>query len=747
MDPIAIRVTADTEDAVEAIASVVRAARDLERATTTSVERAAQKIGELNKKYAEVSATIEADKKRVEELNQAKEKASADEKNRIEQELFNLNRITQGREIELLKINDKRIRLEEVGKIAIAASEDEIQFIRFCTQERLIENNVLRDTARAQMNIKDAADESTTSVSRFINGFAGLVSVTTAMTALADQFRKSREQADAMVEAAEKLRNLSAGVFSGDQGALNALGLQGDDQATGQNVISGIQDRFRLKRGTITSTLQSLAPILKDRGVSYDSAQGQELTGQAALLKERGLGDKQIANLIADNPNASPQELAQLGADAIAAMGSPQEANEFLATYQENKPKYDAVGLSYTDVLKAGVATNRMGDRAARQTTLKQLGAGLDRLVGKNPSEYLATFRSLGNYEHGEDKLVSASDPVGSQFNELKRFSGIPEVVPFFDDAIHGKEMDYKGLFKVIAGLDTQKQERLAKAIGGNRNAVAFLATAASGNVSLPKGTLSQSPTNAGYQSEVDKQRADAEAMSLDSAEGANANEAIKAEMNRLSHHPEELTWLASTDRGLPFTDILLKPQVRQQAQANVSLRRMIDLAKLRENVDSGRVKMSALDSSRLNGLLTGLNQSLQGSNIDTDTSDPELNVLANGNDLTSDGLPLLNDPTTGKARITKTRAQLLEEIEHNRQRYIENKGLGSVDDLSGQFTKDRAFIDRLNAADKLLHPSPRPATRPTTQPISMNYHSVNFNYAYPYSDLGNVLDTDNRLG
>jgi hypothetical protein len=721
MEPISISLSMDLHEAAGAVSKFVTEQKEaLESSLPRSVDKAKSKLDELIAKYEVVYATMDKDKQKIQELSNKRDQASGADKKRLDDEINGLKRITANREIEILKIQEKKARLEEMVSLSTAGSDLEKAAINAATNARLIEINALKDQARAQAGVNANVEEGSNKLGAYFGRFLGITGVLAGMRLVEQAIDAQRERLEQATAAAERLRDVSGGQFNTAKSFFNEFGLtQGPDQDKAQAVLNKIASDFNVPQETVAQAAGGVAPVLRANGITdIHSDRFKSLVGNAALVANRGinptaLGDF-LSNQLQGNPSLTGEQFNQQTSNLLAStQGSSLRANALLQIYQEDRPRFQAAGFSLQDVAKVFVKLQQGGMSPTEiPTVTRQAFHALDRMVGLSPEE--------------QEQLIE-------EFGE----AGVPGMNRFVQDALKRRgQIDIRAVAEYLGTLSPDQRAAAARVIGGPRGAVALNAIAGFSSINLPTGNSTPIPSSATALRQIEQERARAETAAANPVQSGSSyfTEALKQEQDQLTAHPNR--YPTGVDPNGTFRSVLkplaylysLGTDSRQVAGANVFGRRLIRLARLREDIAAGRIKASASDIKSLDQELGELSAQIDDERINPSEA---VQALANG--------------SFGK----KTRAGVLsglktdDDVSSFLQTHINYRGFDSnslKDNHAGKIMGDSEDIER-----RILRPA---STQPTTQPTSqIIYNNRNVIYGSGYDSIGGVAESYNRLG
>ncbi|MDF2434501.1 MAG: hypothetical protein JWP44_4132, partial [Mucilaginibacter sp.] len=161
IEPITIVLTPDLAGLAEALVEAQQVAKaTFADAFVSSVEKATTKLSDLTKGIQNNTAVIEANKTKVNELERQRQGANTAELQRINSEITALQKLSQQRQLDTSKLEEKKTKVAALLAASQTQSEQERLGIQLTTQQRLIEIGTLRDQQRALDSVRETATRS-----------------------------------------------------------------------------------------------------------------------------------------------------------------------------------------------------------------------------------------------------------------------------------------------------------------------------------------------------------------------------------------------------------------------------------------------------------------------------------------------------------------------------------------------------------------------------------------------------------
>lgn len=688
--PIILKVGIETSAAIAAVKDFGReASAAVNGSFTTSVEKAQKSLEDLTRKLNTQREVISQYKQMMDKASQA------------EQE--NLKKVIALHELEILKIQEKRTKQQEIISLSTTSSEAERKAIKGSTDDRNAAIAVMKDQTRAQIGINDEVDKGTDSLDMYFSRFTGIGAFIAMLGALKTAFADTRQQMEEINQAVEHFQSLNSRFYQMYKSFYNEAGISGGAaQDRARDMLDAIAKKTNLDQSTVAQASTAMAPVLKERGIAWDSAQGQSIITNAAILTDKGVDASQIKNVASDMTALNGNDLNASVASTIAATGSPSRANELYGAYYQNKEKAGAVGLGISDVTKMFMFLHGQKGESPEQIP-QDIGRALqamDRMVGLDPTEKLALQQKLS-----EDGAGGLAAHMGS----------VPKFMAAFQQ------------------LSPAKREVVAREIAGPRGVVAMNAIAGYGAMQLPSAGPLSAPDNLAQVAESRKQGQDADAATMNASQ-PGATEFQQASLNEtqyLDRNRSLMPWYARNPKwGALLT--LGTNATNTEVGARMALgRQFIKTAQDARSATTPQDKAQA--------------QQLLGDYYE------RLNVGLGSNDIMSASMSALRDGTSpyydnnGKQI---TRNSVLDGLQNEDQ--IQSFLSGELNFWGGT----GSAITDPQAAGKLLDRShqlhqqiqQRPTTRPST-PTSINYHIRQTNYGYENSAIGAPMESPNNFG
>lgn len=694
MDPIVLVISADARQATESLKDFARETKaTIDGGIVTSVEKAQRSFDDLGRKIKQTTEVINQAKQTQQQATQAEQEA--------------IKKTIALHELEILKLQEKRTRVGEVISLSTAGSEDERKAIKGAVDDRIVAINGMKDQLRAQSGINDEVGKGTGLLDSYFGRFVTISGVIGSLHLMQQAFEGQREEIERIIAAVEHFKGMNLGQYNTYKPFFNEAGISGgaaQDRAVG--IFTQMQGRTNLDKTVLSEAAAKMAPVLKEKGIAWDSAQGQSIIENAAILQDKGVDSAQIRNVASDMPNLTGGGLNSSVATTIAAAGSSTRANELLGAYYTNKEKAGAVGLGRDDITKMFMFLH--GQKGETQEQIPQdIGRALqamDRMVGLDPTERLALQQKLS--EDGAGGLAA-------------HMGNIPKFMAAFQQ------------------LSPSKREVVAREIAGPRGVVAMNAISGYGAMQLPSAGPLSAPDNLAAQGEAASQGVDARyaAAHPTSPEESAFTTALPNEIQALSDDPSKLPWYQRGWYQRAFGNTLTvgtTPSKNEIGAANIYGQRIVELARYADGIANGTIKATPQQAAQINSLLKQAYSAVETDN----TTDHRMRALVNGRSDRFSRSSVLNN-IRSQDDVTKF-------LSDNMSYY----GLSTDVDNPHKFGK---LFDQADQVEKGLPSLPslplhRPSTQPST-PTSINYHIRQTNYGYENSSIGAPAQSENNFG
>jgi hypothetical protein len=324
--------------------------------------------------------------------------------------------------------------------------------------------------------------------------------------------------------------------------------------------------------------------------------------------------------------------------------------------------------------------------------------------------------------------------------------SAISGLDPVFENAMKSGHFDVKAFQAAMSGLTPEQRQRVARSFAGPRNVVAMGALMGDSTPSTTSAPMMPTPTNAVEQSRVAVEQAQAQTSASNPSDPGAAwySEAMKQEETEMTRHPERYPWGTDPNSfwGKRWVGYIGQYGTNKEEVygANVLGKRFIELARLANDVDSGKVPATKEQRERLQQSLDMLKTRIGESEV----INPNANLegLAKGQYDYGDLHGNRSNILSGLKTDDDVAKFLFDQINY---RAVESNVL---DDRS--VGKD---IDDANALERELRkptgptPAPPAASPQKSGPVSVNYHIRQTNYGYSYDSLGAPQQYDNNYG
>lgn len=749
MPDIKIKLGVEVQDAAAAVAAFVNETKEgIERAYTTSTEKAKQALDELIRKHQQVQETIDKDKAKIQELTVARETASKEARKAIDEEIEGMKRIVNGREIEKLKIDQKAIRLEEVGKLAAATSSEEKQGIEAATNARLANNQAIQDQLRAQGNVNDATDEGAKSVGNYFAQFIGIGTVITGFREMVELLNKQREQYEKTLSAAKGLQDLTIGQHDKFKQVFNEFGLntQGE-QDEAQNAINAVPvGQFNISQEISAGLAGRLGAAAKNAGLKATDPRFLSLVGNAGKYVNRGMDQEAVGDYLSSNlrkdKSYTGEQADQDLANLYEATGkSPRLASNLLQQFQQEQGAYEAAGFTFQDFEKVAVSMQGKVSPQEIPAVTRQFFNGMNRMGGLTDPQVVEEFQKLQQIDPIAARVLEAKKltyrtPLDHLHAIMQaRTGGITALDQSFEDRLKTGHFNEPQIAGIISNLPNDQQELAARQIAGPRDLPAFRAAAGFQNVQLPtNATPIPIPSSEADLAPLRREQAEAAGALANPAQASleTLRQQSAQFTQSVQEHPNDLTWqqryLPSWVRGGGGSD-------EGMGVGGGLAQELVKIAQRIKQIDAGpSTSQSVAERARLQNSATAILGRLQGPdyNKDSDDADPgwkKFAALAYGSQQGVDGKTL-------------TREQVLQGINNEKDVVDFTRKNLPYGMLPNDISNVDANLPLVTEAEQALRgqartPTTRPATRPATQPTSINYHVRNYIYGYGLDTLG----------
>jgi hypothetical protein len=203
-------VTAAERESAQATAALAKQ----DAAAAASAERVAAEASVATRERQNEVATIDRLSARMAELETQRAGADGEARAGLDREIAGLGRLIAGHQDEILKLDQKRVALEETAKVAVATSEAEVAQIRAVADARLVELRATRDEQLAAAEGARPSEVTATAGLGLGGSFAGIIAGQVAFQALSsgvsDAVGKLREALDLARQSAEVQDHLRA---------------------------------------------------------------------------------------------------------------------------------------------------------------------------------------------------------------------------------------------------------------------------------------------------------------------------------------------------------------------------------------------------------------------------------------------------------------------------------------------------------------------------------------------------------
>lgn len=702
VDPIIIPISVDTAAALEGMKRFARESKAAMDGATTSTEKAQKAIEELGRKMATVGAIVEKDKKLLDELSRKREEASGAAKKQADQEVENLKRVIAAREQDLLKIQEKRIKLEETVSLSNATSDSERQQIRKATQERLVANGVIRDQKKAHTEVNEEVEKGSSILGSYFGRFAGIGGVLAALNLVKQSFEEQRNEVERIISATDKFRDLNKDVYQRSKQFYNEFGIRDSaQQQKASDVLQGISSQYGVDA---FGPAAGIAATLRENGVTdFNSDQFKGLVGTAGMYADKGMNPTQISalmhNMLQANPKLTGNELNQRLAGVVESAGSVGRGSELLNTFYQNRAKLEGVGFGLNETQQMWQLFRRKGQSAENIGELIGGAAqSLDHLTGMSIDDRLALKMKLAKANAGE---LSNMIPMRGQ-------------------------VDVPAFLKRLGGYNSETRAMVGKDFSGTRGTIIINALTGFLNEQLGSGTMLGPTSNPSQTAEIAIQAqnaADAARVRTSPTE-ATFETAVNNQNEYFSKNATKLPWNL---RGWATPLNAFGPNQKEYSAAYVRSREILRLSRIKSQMENGTLKSSPADMQEIDTLIAR-----QYSAAFTD-------------DGSSDSFSTWRSMAFGSAQ---ERASILGSIKNDEDFLGENVPSYNIntkqwngDNTANDVNTGGDALQRTNAIDKKL----KATTQPSTQPVSVNYHIQQTNYGYGYDNIGAPNEWENR--
>ena len=749
--------------------------------TSDTISKAETQIAALNRREQETVEVVASHRQRISELQQGRAEASTEQRAQIDDEVSGLQRLVASRESDIAEIAKKRVRLEEVISLARSGSEEEREGIRQATSARVAEIDAMSEQRGVQQGINSEQAEGNGLLSQMFTLFEGVGGVLLFFSQWKQLLQDNVDLLNKAVEAGSKLRDASGTQFDKGKAFFNAIGANdAASQASATAVMNDIAKTNNLTQDVVASTAAEMAPGLKAEGVGdINSDRFKQLVGNTAKYVNRGLDPRLAANYVSEQlrakPDISPDDMNQQMSNLLAtAGGSSSHANELLSVYEEDKQNFDAAGFDLNDVGKVFAQLQKTTSPYEVPRVARQYFHGLDRMVGMSRKQIgelaneMSDYSPLGRMQLAEQSKFLTPEQLLHQQERL-RTGGVSGLDDVFNSAMKDGKIDIRAMADAISRLPEDQRKRAGLSIAGPRGDVAIGAVAGWQDQVLPTGTPLQAPDNADQTARVLKEQADAQSAAANPTDPFAAQFAAQVtdETTAVDRNGDNIK--SFSERHPDFIRAMTLGAAHPATSAEIAAgrvltRRLVDLARMRQQIASGKVKATPQQQAQLQSAINGVMGLLQ----QTDQQPDEYQALANGT---------YTRYADGQA-ITTNASDVLRTYDANPTQFLTNNlNTVAVSSFSGEVQDDRAAGPVLRSAENAQRainglppvppmptpvmgppaptPAPAPAapttrpaaTQPTSPPVSINYHVRQTNYGYSSDSLGSPAGFDTNFG
>lgn len=738
-------------------------------AAAAQIDATRGKIDELISKQDQLQTVIDAGRKKIDELSLAKQNASVAEQKQIVKQIENLNRAISKNEDEKLAIEAKRIALDETLRISVAGSEAAIEAIQAESAEHRTEIQIIREQGEALRDNNEEVDKGVPLVGQLMSAFAGAFSIVGILTTIKEIVAAYRMEIEAIVQAGEKLRDLSTSEFDKMKPFYDEYQLTSDkDQQDAMRVIAKIGHDNNVLPSVVARTGAASRAALD--GIDIKSDQYADILGQESKFTSLGMDQTLVADFVADarnpkfggDPKLTGDQLNQQLTNVIKVTGgSTSRANELLRVQQEDKAKATGVHFSLEEIEKLFMEYEKQGISAHQIAPVaRQFFQATDRLAGMDSKQLLDQWVGMQNFDPIYDKEIKRIESllpakkVMPMLSHLPRPQGIPELDEVYQQGIKKGAIDVREAISIIGALPEERKgaaghtiapeasvSQSGRKIGGARGANAFGLGAGFQNQAPPKNApLLPKSDSKDQATEVAKEIGDlgivgANRPDQDAAEFTQVlkddHAGVQTEIERMNA-TEHGGGQVATDVATLGTNEFISTSVDEMTAFRELSRKLIYYVRLREQIKSGSVKATPQQLSALQTGIEGIYQRIQDS---TGGDLQPLKTLAQG------------QRTDFYGAVVDTAANQLKQVDAQGQnQFIWDLKQHDVENIYKEITDPRKAAVPLSAARQAeesirssnpLVPAgppaptgpPAPATQPaTTQPsgpVSYNTHNV----------------------
>lgn len=731
------------------------------------------RLEEMTRRQQQLGVVMAEHVKQIDALRAKKDAASVEDRKQIDAEIEGLRKIIKSHQDEITSIDLKKLKIEELNKLATAGSEQEKEAIIAATNARAAEIQTLQEQTSAQKDSNEAVETGTSVVGGYVSRLMTIGSVLFLVREVTQAIKAQQQVVEDLNRGLDHLRENAEHFHDAFSGFNSEFGLTTQaEQAAGAATLGQMsKDMSASGQGAVTptdlaQTYASLGPTLHQAGIAYDSAQGRDIGANAAILAQRGLdrgGVRDLAGtLLAGNKGMTGGDLNQNASNLLAATGgSPQSANEFLRMWGENKEKFSAAGLGLDDVQKIFVQMRKSGTPLPESfRMMAQFGQSLDRLVGQSPEQLVQAHKAMQDYSGMNREVLGEQEkflPLGGRIRaqERLRSGGVSGLDHLFEDRVSGKideQTFLRSFINTVGSLNPEERDRVARTVGGPRNVVAMSQASNFGGVQLPKGSLLT-----GDMSEAALSRQKDELPRLGQAQDhpasssqADYDSSVATAQKELDLHKGETGNFGA--KGM-FGDILTMGGMASEKESAVGFaygKKLIQLARLREDISSGKVAASPQQISDLDAAMSDIYDRMT-MGAGRGESAHSLEALAKGSRQDND--------------LLRTRAGELKDLsgqdegswlaKHINFSYLHTYDGTSIDEKEG----GRVFKEASDVENSIRQSqaAPRPTVSapaaapaaPAKGPVSMNIqnHYRVVNYGHSYDSIGGVESQPNMFG
>ena len=201
--------------------------------TADTDERLAQ-IDAITAKQKSERAMSEDNRRQIDELRNRRAQASGEERRQIDAKLEGYRKVQAAHEVEILSLEERKVKIQEEMHLAIAGSESERQAIRAVAEERRVEIGVQKDAINAQRGLTETTNAGTSVVLNYLKGWLGLQGVMFVIRQVNEALRDQARILTETTEATNRLREAAEQAHQTQKTFNSAFGLMDQSQqATG----------------------------------------------------------------------------------------------------------------------------------------------------------------------------------------------------------------------------------------------------------------------------------------------------------------------------------------------------------------------------------------------------------------------------------------------------------------------------------------------------------------------------------